>query len=257
MDFIVPGVRQYPAHPANINVRPSGIFWEGFVCHTTVGGSTLAGLGAWFAGGNLRAGLSGSTTYGVSDELEDVVGQFVQLNQQPIAHGAESHIRLPIMRGNEHISTNAYLIGYELLDNGVAGNHTPRQLDRLARHMAHVYRTVMAPHAHITGAKVDRDHVLGHYQLAPSTRTCPVWPEVRFQWLIARVNALLAEAPEPIPPEPEPVPPEPVPPHDEWKYRFSVLADEAAQWNIDDAEQADWAVALRQERIQAIARGEI
>lgn len=255
MDFIVPGGRWFEAHPLNVRTR-ANVFYEGFVCHTTVGGSTLAGLGAWFGGGNLRAGLTGSTHYGVSDEPEDVVGQFVSLGRQPIAHGAEAGVSLPIMIGNEGISTNDYLIGYELLDSGVPGNHTPRQLDRLARHMASVWRTEIAPHAHITGAKVDRDHILGHYQLAPSTRTCPVWPEERFQWLIGRVNALLAEAP----------PPDPEPPADDWERKYYTLAGEAQTWLKDDTQRVMEAATeavreikaseiLRLDRIEQITKG--
>jgi hypothetical protein len=219
VDFVVPGVRQFPAHPLNVRTR-ANVFFEGCVVHTTVGGNTLAGLGSWFGGGNIAEGIYGSTQFGVSDEPEDVVGQYVQLSQQPIAHGAEEHIHLPIMRGNEAYSTNDYLVGWELLDAGIPGNHTPRQLDRLARHMAYVWRTQIAPHAAVTGAKVDRDHILGHYQLAPSTRTCPVWPEERFTWLIGRVNELLATAP----------PPEPPPPVTDWEAEAKKWQEQADYW---------------------------
>ena len=60
------------------------------------------------------------------------------------------------------------------------------------------------------------------------------------------------------PPEPSP------PPYNEWQERFYRLADEADQWNRDDVatvakelETAKISAALRAERIEQIARGEL
>jgi hypothetical protein len=253
-----PGIIWYGCHPLNTSPRPADIYYEGICLHTTAGGSTIEGLAAWFNGGNIQAGMRGSTTHGV--DRAGKIGGFVQpyTNVMPIANGQESGSTTYLVRVNPGISANAYTLNIEHLDAGTPGSLTDIQFQRTIHLCAYLWQEFIQPYAHITNAVIDLDHIVQHRDFAPASRPfCASWPQARMQTLINGMVAMLAPPkpePEPVPPDPEP---EPVPPHDEWKYRFSVLADESAQWNIDDAEQADWAVALRQERIQAIARGEI
>jgi hypothetical protein len=179
------------AHPNNINVRPAGVLYEGLVVHTTAGSSTIAQLGAWFGGGNLAEGKSGSTHFGV--DREGRIGQFVQLDQQPIAHGAESASTAAILQGNNGISTNAYLIGVEHLDAGIPGSVTDAQLEASAWLMAWLWETEIAPHAATTGAVLDLNHLIQHKDLAPMSKPlCASWPAARMREHMERIKARLA-----------------------------------------------------------------
>lgn len=185
-----------PAHSQNINTRPAGVRYEALVVHTTAGGSTIEQLGAWFGGGNIAAGLRGSTHFGV--DRTGRIGQFVDLSQQPIAHGQESGSTAKLVRDNPGVSANAWAIGVEHLDAGSPGSVTPAQVEASAWLMAWLWETVIAPHAATTGAVLDRDHLLQHRDLAPVSKPlCASWPEVRMVDHIARIGARLNPPPQP------------------------------------------------------------
>jgi hypothetical protein len=186
-----PTIIQWPADGRNINARPAGVVYEGLVCHTSGGSSTIEQLGAWFGGLNQAEGKPGSTHFGV--DRTGRIGQFVQLHQQPIAHGAEAASTAKILKGNEGISTNAYLIGVEHLDAGVPGSVTEVQLEASAWLMAWLWETEIAPHAARTGAVLDLDHLIQHSDLAPVSKPlCASWPKARMAQHLARIKARLA-----------------------------------------------------------------
>jgi hypothetical protein len=196
-----PAILWLPAHSDNINVRPGGIMYEALVVHTTAGGKTVEQLGAWFGGGNIAAGLRGSTHYGVGTDGR--ISQHVQLWQQPIAHGQESGSTEPLVIANGTISANAWAIGCETLDGGVPGSCTEPQFQAIVHLFAWLWQTEILPHAAKTGAKLDRDHVLRHSELAPRSKPlCPSWPEERMKRLMVEMQRMLDSAR----PEPEPAP---------------------------------------------------
>lgn len=190
-----PGIKWYtPAHQNGYTTgRPAGVNYEGLVYHTTAGGTTLEALAAWFARSTTRA----STWFGADPAGK--LGQFVSLNNTAHAHGLTNgieHATARLVRENYALGVrdpNTYLIALELLDGGIPGNHTTKQLEAAAHWGAWMWQEHIAPHAHLTGAVVDRDHVLGHFEIDNRDRpNCPSWTEERFAWMIARIKEHLA-----------------------------------------------------------------
>lgn len=191
-----PPITWFPAAAGNYTSRPQNILYEAVVIHTTAGGWKLADLGRWFGGENLRQGMRGSTHFGV--DRDGNIGQFVSLQNMAIAHGNEPEATARLARENT-ASANAWAIGIEHLDGGMPGAVTNAQAEASARLTAWLFDAIILPNARQTGAAVDRDHILGHYELAPRTRPrCPSWGEERFARYIARVRELLAgDVPQP------------------------------------------------------------
>ncbi len=191
-----PPIIWFPADARNVLARPGGAMWEAVCIHTTDGGSSVEDLGAWFGGKNLAEGLSSSAHFGVGRDGR--LGQFVSLTQSAIAQG---HYDRPTAKlATQPLNSNHWCIGIELLDGGTPGDHTPQQLAATANLVAWLFQDVIGSDAAKTGAALDRDHVLGHYQFDAVTRAfCPSWPEARFADCIARAKALLTPAPTPGP----------------------------------------------------------
>jgi hypothetical protein len=225
-----PPILWFVADPRNTRARPAGIVYEAIVIHTTAGGRDIETLGRWFGGENIRQGMTGSTHFGVDQQGR--IGQFVNLANMAIAHGDETGATARLARENS-VTANAWAIGIEHLDGGVPGSVTAAQLEASAWLCAWLWETQIAPHAATTGAVLDREHLLGHYELAPVSRPiCPSWPEARFLEQIARIRARL----QPVQPQPSPV---------------TTLADEVAQWLRDDAAGA----AMRAARLEQLRGG--
>lgn len=194
-----PPIVWLPAHPDNVNVRNQNVRFEAIVWHTTAGGTTIEQLGLWFGGGNLRAGLSGSTHYGIGTDGR--ISQHVSLTARPIAHGAESGATSRLAQENNAVgaSSNDWGIGIEILDGGVPGAMTDAQFASAAWLAAFLWQTEIEPHADFTGAVLDREHILGHYELAPVSKPiCPSWPKERWGRMIDEIRSLLAQD-KPVP----------------------------------------------------------
>ena len=241
-----PGITWYGCHALNTSPRPADIFYEGICLHTTAGGSTIEGLAAWFAGGNIQAGMRGSTTHGV--DRAGKIGEFVRpySNVIPIANGQESGSTAYLVRVNPGISANAYTLNIEHLDAGTPGSLTDVQFQRTIHLCAYLWQEFIAPYAHITNAAIDLDHIVQHKDFAPASRPfCASWPQARMQTVINGMRAMLAPPePEPIPPDPEPIPPTPAPVTD-WEIKYGQLDREVEQWLQDDAIGAE----MRRQRL--------
>jgi hypothetical protein len=189
----------YPAHADNYTAgRPDGVYYEAWVIHTTAGGRTIADLGNWFANPQARA----STPYGV--DLDGSIGQFVSLQNTSYAHGGTlaqlregtARVLRENLAVNPFTNPNEWAIGCEHLDGGVPGTVTEAQFEASARLCAWVFQSEILPFADKTGAMVDRDHIIGHWELNPVTRKfCPSWPSSRMDQYVARVQALLQGEP--------------------------------------------------------------
>lgn len=108
-----------------------------------------------------------------------------------IAHGnLNPTAKLALDKGD--LSANYWAAGCEHLDGGVPGTVTPVQLRASAGLCAWFFATEVLPHTERTGAAVDREHILGHYQLASNKPRCPSWPESRFAEYIGLVRDLLS-----------------------------------------------------------------
>lgn len=219
-----PPITVYGCHPLNTQPRPADIYYEGICTHTTGGSSTIEQLSAWFNGGNIQQGLRGSTTHGV--DRAGKIGEFVTpySDVMPIANGQESGSTAYLVRVNPGISMNAVTLNVEHLDAGTPGSITPVQFQRSIHLYAYLWQEYIAPYAHITGAVIDRDHIVQHKDFAPSSRPfCASWPESRMNELIAGMKAMLTA---PVPP-PDPV--------TAWEIKYGQLDREVAEWLRDDA----------------------
>lgn len=197
-----PPMLWFPADPRNYQRgRRPGIKREALVIHTTAGQSTAEQLGAWFGGQNQAQGLTGATHFGV--DRQGRISQHVSLDDTAYAHGNVNKPSARLVQDNAGLSPNEWAIGIEHLDAGTPGDVTPAQLEASARLAAWLFATELLPHAGTTGCAVDREHVLGHYQIDSVDRArCPSWSEPRFTAYIARVKALLAGPVAPPPPTP-------------------------------------------------------
>lgn len=185
-------------HQNGFSQGRGGVLWEGVVEHTTGGGATIGALDNWF--NNPAAEVS--ATFGVGPNGE--IHQYVSLDDEAYAHGIVDNPSPPqVVLDNLKISPNRYLIGIEHVDGGIAGTVTAKQLDASQRLTAWLFDTVILPNAAKTGAKIDRDHILGHYQIG-SHPQCPSWSAQRFSDYIARVRALIQPASPPLPPAIDP-----------------------------------------------------
>jgi len=184
-----PSIQWFPAHRGNVEPRLPGVVYEAWVIHTTDGSRTVADLGRWFGGENLRRGLQGSTHFGA--DLVGDLGQYVDLSEMAIAHGNLNPMA-KLAHDNGDLSANYWAAGCEHLDGGEPGTVTPVQLRASAGLCAWYFATEVLPHAARTGAAVDRDHIIGHYQLASNKPRCPSWPEARFTEYIGVVRDVLA-----------------------------------------------------------------
>jgi len=180
--------------------------------------------------------MRGSTHYGV--DVHGVIGQFVGLESQPIANGAENGATAAIVRENPNLSANSYSLSIEHLDGGVPGAITDPQFEASIWLGAWLWQEQIAPHAATTGAVLGRSRVLGHYEFAPLSRPrCPSWPEARFAAYIAGMRARL-EAPVPKPPVVD------------WRARYYALVNEIIVWQQDDAAGAE----LRRTRLYEVSK---
>lgn len=228
-----PQIEWFGCHPLNTIPRPSNIYYEAIVIHTTGGGSTIEGLAAWFNGGNIAAGLRGSTYFGV--DRAGRIGQFLTpyTSVAPIANGAYANATAKLCKDNEGLNANFWTLNIEHLDANVPGSVTAIQLERSAWLCAYLWEQWIAPYAHITGATLDRDHLLQHKEFDPSGKPfCASWDEPRMTAHIQKIQTLLA------PPSPQPEPP----PATDWEAAYKSLEQKHAQldreaeaWCNDDA----------------------
>ena len=191
-----PTTNWFPAHPDNYTAgRADGIVWEGVVIHTTDGGASLDALGSWFASAAARA----STHFGIGPDGR--IGQFVSLQNTARGHGIKGNPTAAVVLENGSLNPNDYLIGIELVDNHLPGNHTPEQIEAAARLTAWLFATEILPHAARTGAAVSRRNIIGHNEIDSVNRSrCPSWPPLRWADFVARVGALVAGEPAPVDP---------------------------------------------------------
>lgn len=180
-----PEITWVGCHPNGYSHGRGHILQEAIVIHTTAGGASIKALDNWF--NDPHAGVSAHFGVGRNGEIH----QYVNLDDAAFAHGI---VNWPsdttLVNENAGISPNLWAIGIEHVDTGIAGNVTEAQLQASAQLAAWLFASVILPNAARTGAALDRDHVLGHYQIG-SHGSCPSWPEERFTDYIARVQALL------------------------------------------------------------------
>lgn len=196
------------AHPNNFSVgrqRHGGkvVLNECVVVHTTGGGQTIEALQSWFNNPDAHA----STTFGIGPTAAGKVEihQYVSLDDTPYAHGIMQAPTARLAIENGGISPNLWAIGVELIDGGTPGNHSAAMLIALWDLFAWLFEDVILPNKAITGAAVDRDHILGHYQITSVDRAqCPSWPEARYTATIAAVKQRLGGVVLP-PPPPDPL----------------------------------------------------
>jgi hypothetical protein len=197
-----PPVTWTPAHPNNFTAgRLANVKWEGLVFHTTGGGSTIEALDSWFQNPDQRTQegrrVRVSTPFGIGRDRTGavVLRQYVNLADTAHAHGIIQNPTAQIVLDNGDLDPNTYLIGCELVDGGVPGNHDAEMIEMAARWAAWMCETQLLPHAAQTGFTVSRERILGHYQIDGVDRAqCPSWPQRRYDDVIARVSALLEPA---------------------------------------------------------------
>ena len=185
----LPGIVQVNGHPANAYSDRFGYLHEGIVVHTMAG--TLAGCDSWFANPAAEAG----THFGVGRNGE--VHQYFDLTQGPFAHGRIEPgftARLVAENGTD-VNPNWYLIGIEHDDLGSAAPPTEAQLEASARLAAVLFREHILPHAGVTGAAIDHDHILRHAHISPQSRPfCPGWSQELLNRYIRRVQELASQS---------------------------------------------------------------
>lgn len=191
------------------------VFKEAFVVHTTDGGASIEALDSWFA--NPQAGVSANFGIGPSRTTGKVeIHQYVSDDDSPFAHGVVNKPTAQIVSDNA-ANPNYWADGCELVDGGTPGNHSEEQHEMLAWLAAWRFETVYLPHAALTGAAPTRERIIGHYQIDGVNRArCPSLTPALWDWLIMRVQAILAgAAPRPVAPIPKPLPIPPPPAVDE------------------------------------------
>lgn len=196
MSVSKPPIQWIGAHPFNFSEGHGGYFWEGIVLHIMAG--TLAGTDAWFNDPHARA----STHFGIG--RNGAIHQYVDLNDTAYAHGiVETGYTSVVVKANEEInpdsSPNWYLIGIE--HEGQSGDGMTNAMFDSSTHLsAWLFQDVILPMQSVTAATVDRDHVIGHYEISPKSRpNCPGFTSTLFQTYIARVQTMLSAGPVPPP----------------------------------------------------------
>ena len=257
-----PSIQWFPADERNYSVgRQAGVFLECIVIHTTDGGRDIESLGTWFGGENIRQGIGPSSThFGVG--LDGRIGQYVSLNNTAFAHGVVAKPTAKLVMDNTGINPNSWAVGIEHLDNDVPGYVTDVQLEKSAQLAAWIWTSEIAPNAAKTGAVIDRDHIIGHWQIDAVNRAhCPSWSEDRMNAYIQRVKQIV-ESGVVAPPAPPPAPPPPAPPPAPPDNRFDINsvedlrralieALEFTSTTFDRAASAEQMVASQSEQIAA------
>ena len=192
------------AHPSNIRAGRGGAVPEALTIHTMAG--TLAGCDSWFNtfphivrinGRDVDVGPA-SAHFGVGRNGE--VHQYVKLEDQAIANGAEAGATAWLVRENPNVNMNAVTISIEHDDLGRAELPTVAQLEASARLAAWLWETAILPSG-ATNLALDRNHIIRHSEFAPRSRAnCPGWPEAMLTSYIERMRQLLAGTPQPVPP---------------------------------------------------------
>lgn len=223
-----PPIVQKSAHPNNIREGRGGKAAECIVVHTMAG--TLAGCDSWFA--NPAAGASAHFGVGRNGEIH----QYVAITDTAIANGNEAGANPWIVQENPGTNINLISVSIEHDDQAkpgtAAGFPTPQQFEASAQLAAWIWDAWIVPGG-ATNLAIDRNHILRHAELAPSTRAgCPGWPEEMLQRYVARVAEIVAG------PVVQP------PPIDYRAIAIEVLHNQIQQAN-DDLERAKVSRELR------------
>lgn len=193
-----PTIQWIGCHAIGFSPGRGGVLFEAVIEHTTGGGATIGALDNWFL--SAQAGVSAHFGIGPGGEIH----QYVALTDTAFAHGIVDHsIGTKLVEENGDTSPNQWAIGIEHVDGGIAGTVTAKQLDASQRLTAWLFDAIILPNAPTTGAAVDRDHILGHYQIG-SHPACPSWSPQRFSDYVARVRTLIQPAGVPLPPVTDP-----------------------------------------------------
>lgn len=141
---------------------------------------SLAGTDSWFQSGSAAAGKPVSAHYGIGQSGE--VHQYVQEEDGAYHAGNILNPSFKLFKG-ANINPNLYTIGIEH-----EGNATSIWSAALKASSAQMIKDICAR----WNIPIDRDHIIGHYQVFSGKPNCPATNKVIIDQLIAMAQALTA-----------------------------------------------------------------
>ena len=157
---------------------------EAFVLHVMDG--TLAGCDSWFNSQQNLGQVSAHFGMNRSGELH----QYVYLTNGAHANGAIENWNLKLIKENNYSNPNTWTVSLEMEGKGPFNDCWPEQFEAAAQLCAWVFKEVLFKSG-ATGVAIDRDHILQHSDISPTSRpNCAGWTEARMQLFIQRVKAI-------------------------------------------------------------------
>lgn len=188
-----PPITWIGAHPSNYSTGRQGYALECIVLHVMAG--TLAGTDSWFNNPQARA----STHFGIGKD--GAIHQYVALADMPYANGAvESGYTSKLVAANAGINPNLWTVSIEHEGYDLSKDITAAMWSASTRLSAWLFQDALFPSG-ATGVAVDRDHIIGHWEISPRSRpNCPSLTETQYAGYITEVKRLLSATPQPVPP---------------------------------------------------------
>lgn len=171
----------------------AGIVPEAICLHMTDQASGgLDALDSWFT----NPASNVSAHFGI--DRDGTVHQYVPWHLAAFGNGlVEPGHTAKLITDNPGVNPNAWSISIEHVGRGGETLTVP-QWEASTALSAHLFAIHLLGGG-ASGVAVDRDHVLGHFEISPRTRArCPGWPEEYLQGYVNRVRVLLEE-PQPVP----------------------------------------------------------
>ena len=177
MENVYPDAKQFNSPYSSSR---DGFAPEAVVLHVMDG--TLAGCDSWFLnnphGVSAHLGMSDTETH-----------QYVKFDQAAHANGGieGTGYNLKLIKENAYQNPNDWTVSIEMQGWGPT-EPTHLMFERAAKATAWVFLNVLFPGG-ATGVAIDRDHILKHSDISPSSRrNCPGWSEATMTSFIKRVQ---------------------------------------------------------------------